>query len=572
MRKLLSALLCLLPLTLGAQEADFSHIRPAKNVILMISDGTSLSAVSLARWYNRLQDPARTRLAVDPYLSGSILTFCSDAPIGDSAPTSSTYVNGMPSRAGFINSYPAPTGHDLVPVDSARAYRPLVTVFELAKVLKGKKTGIVVTCEFPQATPADMISHYYNRKRYDLLAPQMAQNGLDVLYGGGVKIATPEIRALLQKEGIALYTDAPSSLTAKEDKVWGLFRPMDIPYDLDRDPALIPSISEMTAAAIDKLKGDPDGFFLMVEGSKVDWAAHANDPVGIASEFAAFDKAVQTALDFAKKDGNTVVIITADHGNSGLSIGRKDLGGKYARTSADELFGSLSKAKRTATGLAALLLEAETEAELPALFEEYAGFTPTRAELSVVTALRRMESNKRNHISDDAEDTLEEVLGDDDEALSLLKSIQYSDNSLDGYIAALYTAHTHLGFTTYGHTGEEVFLASYAPAPDQRLTGMNTSIDLNNYLRALVGLTDKSMQDYTDEFFKPASEMFVKGQMTITGDKDQDKVLTIRDGKRTIVIRAFSDVALIDGKPVEMPLAAVYVDKTGEFYLPASLK
>ncbi len=564
--------LALVPFLATGQEADFSHIKPAKNIILMISDGTSPAAVSLGRWYNRLKNPASKSLAVDPFLSGTVLTFCSDSPIGDSAPTSSSYVNGMPSRAGFVNSYPAPTAHDLVPVDSAKAYRPLVTAFELARIIGGKKTGIVVTCDFPQATPADMAAHYYDRGSYAHLIPQMAQNGIDVLFGSGVKLVTPGLRNLLEKEGTKLYTDDKAALTTDADKVWGLFSPMDIPYDLDRDPALSPSLAEMTKAALTKLQGDPDGFFLMVEGSKVDWAAHANDPVGIASEFVAFDRAVAEALDFAKKDGNTVVIVTADHGNSGLSIGRRDLGGKYAETGADKLFGVLPKAKRTAVGLASLLLKAETEDDLSHIFEEYAGFTPSPSELKVVTALRSMEKNKSGRLSDEREKTLEELLGDDVDALSHLKSIQYSSNSLDGYIAALYTAHSYLTFTTNGHTGEEVLLACYAPSLDQRIRGMNTNIDLNNYIRALVGLTEKTMPEYTDDYFSPASEVFKGLEVAVSGDQPLEKTLTVKKGKKTLVVKAFSDTVTVNGKPVELPLAVVYVDKTGDFYLPASLR
>lgn len=563
----------LAPLLAQAQQADFSHVAPVKNVILMISDGTSISSVSLARWYNRIIDPEAIHLNLDPHLSGTILTYCSDAPIGDSAPTSSTYVNGMPSQAGFVNSYPVATDHDLVPVDPKKAYRPLVTAFELSHILRGKKTGIVVTCEFPHATPADMTAHYYRRKAYNILATQMAQNEVDVLYGGGVKLATPEIRDLLKKDGIKLYTDDKSALTAPEERVWGLFGQASIPYDIDRDPALYPSMEEMTRAAIEKLDhNNPQGFFLMVEGSKVDWAAHANDPVGIASEFSAFDKAIGAALDFAKKDGNTVVIVTSDHGNSGLALGRRDMGGSYAKAPASDLFGILTKAKKSAVGLAELLLNAKSEKELPCIFETYAGFTPTPSELKVVTALRKIETGRKKGISDEAEDKLEDLFGDDKDVLALLQDIMYSSNSLDGYIAALYTHHTRLAFTTFGHTAEEVFLACYAPKSEARLMGMNTNIDLNNYIRALTGLTGKSMEEYTDEYFAPASELFSGLETTITGKSPEEKTLTVRKGNRTLVARAYSDTVTIDGKTMELPLAVVYVDKTNDFYLPASLK
>ena len=98
--------------------------------------------------------------------------------------------------------------------------------------------------------------------------------------------------------------------------MWSLFSHRDIPYDMDGVAGRDPKLSEMVSSAISLLdRNNPNGFFLLVEGSKVDWAAHANDPVAMATEFLAFDRAVQVALDFAKADGNTIVVVTADHGN-----------------------------------------------------------------------------------------------------------------------------------------------------------------------------------------------------------------------------------------------------------------
>ena len=82
-----------------------------------------------------------------------------------------------------------------------------------------------------------------------------------------------------------------------------MFSETSLAYDMDRDPAKEPSLAEMTKKAIDTLSKDEDGFFLMVEGSKIDWAAHANDPIGLISDIIAFDDAVKVALNFAKADG-----------------------------------------------------------------------------------------------------------------------------------------------------------------------------------------------------------------------------------------------------------------------------
>ena len=97
-------------------------------------------------------------------------------------------------------------------------------------------------------------------------------------------------------------------------KMWALYGNKEMAYDIDRNPEEQPSLEEMTRKAIDKLSKNPNGFFLMVEGSKVDWAAHGNDPVGMATDFLAFDRACGAALEFAIwANGETAVVIVPDH-------------------------------------------------------------------------------------------------------------------------------------------------------------------------------------------------------------------------------------------------------------------
>jgi len=130
--------------------------------------------------------------------------------------------------------------------------------------------------------------------------------------------------------------NAASLKEVRSNKLFGTFgrdkAATAMSYDIDRDPAVEPSLAEMTQKAIEILSANPKGFFLMVEGSKVDWAAHANDPVGLVSDILAFDDAVKVALDFAKQDGKTLVIAVTDHGNSGLSIPDRSLSSGYDKT------------------------------------------------------------------------------------------------------------------------------------------------------------------------------------------------------------------------------------------------
>ena len=294
MRKQLSSvlLLILFATSLIAQN------REVKNVILLIPDGASLAAVSTARWFQRYTNPEIINLNVDPYICGTILTYCSNAPIGDSAPTTSCYMTGYPSLAGYVSTYPvADSLNDIVPMDPGKAYQPLMTLLEAARIAKNKSTGLVFTCEFPHATPADCSAHSYRRSKYEWIAPQMVHNQIDVVIGGGAGILSDECGQFLENEGYGLFlNDIKGFGNWPDDKMWALFADKDMAYDIDRNPEEEPSLAEMTKIAIDKLSRNGNGFFLMVEGSKIDWAAHANDAAAIISDMLAFDRACGEAF------------------------------------------------------------------------------------------------------------------------------------------------------------------------------------------------------------------------------------------------------------------------------------
>lgn len=551
-------LLLLASLSLVAQQQKYPlPERPAKNVILLISDGTSLPAVSLARWYQRALNPQAQHLSLDPYLSGSVITYCSNAPIGDSAPTTSCYMTGVPSIDGFIATYPYSEPHnDLVPLDSSWAYRPVVTLMEAAKQTQGKRIGVVCTCEFPHATPADCTAHSSSRKLYKSIVPQMVDNGVDILLGGGTSLMTSELKKRLNRQGIALYLDDLAAMrTHRGGGMWALFDKMDMPYDLDRrslgDTLRYPSLAEMTETAIRNLE-NPNGFVLMVEGSKVDWAAHANDPVAMATEFLAFDKAVAVALDYAQRDGNTIVLVTADHGNSGMSIGRVDRG--YARLTLDELIMPL-----------------------------------TRFRYSSVELGRKTSQTALSHLADSlylwtsirpSEEELAEINAVEDYACSTLSAEQrkakYAEYGwsqkyrLKEYFVDWMKRHLLIGFTTHGHTGEEVFLASYTP---QRLTpirGCVTNIDLHNYMRTQLGLK-QTMLELSEEYYAPHDVLFPQAQYEITGDQPEEKRIMIHYKGHQIELRAYQRRAWVDGVERELPTPVIYVSETNRFYLSRAL-
>lgn len=554
----LATLLFALPQLLVAEQPT----KPVKNVIFMISDGTSLSTISLARWYQNLQADSLTKLHLDPYMSGTVLTFCSDAPIGDSAPTTSTYMNGMPSIQGMVGTYPYATSQDLIPVDSTMGYRPLVSLMEATRVLQDRKVGVVVTCEFPHATPADATAHSYSRKRYDWIIPQMVHNHLDVVIGGGAGLISEEQVNYLRSQDYGVYLNDHASLTSNQkDRMWSLFSHRDIPYDMDGVAGRDPKLSEMVSSAISLLdRNNPNGFFLLVEGSKVDWAAHANDPVAMATEFLAFDRAVQVALDFAKADGNTIVVVTADHGNSGLSLGRGDLH-NYAGASKETLFGPLVKIQKSSVGLAEMI-KSEEESELAKIFQEVTTFAPTEEELVALKLLRQLE------LAPDAERA---AIKQQLKALNISGEGALYTAGLSDFIASIYRDRMYLAFTTHGHTAEDVFLATYAPTEDQRLMGVHNNMELHDYLRRSLGL-EPTMLELTHQYFAPHSEVFSGLKVTISGDVPQNKELTVKKGRKTLRIKSFTNQLYLNKELHELPMPVVYVDKTNQFYLPTSLR
>lgn len=518
-------------------------VRPTRNVIVMIPDGTSIGVVSSARWYQIYKDANAAHLAIDPYLCGTVKTNSSNAPIADSAPATSAFMTGMLSQSGNVSVYPpADPGNDLAEVDSLMSYQPLATILEAMRTEQGKATGLVVTVEFPHATPADCSAHHSERDRYDVIAPQMAYQNLDVMFGGGVKYVSEDMKQHFRDENISCYTNDMKSFRAhRAGKVWSLWSDEAMPYDIDRDTAQVPSLQEMTVKALDLLSQHKKGFFLMVEGSKIDWAAHANDAIGCITEYLAFDKAVQAVIDFAKKDGNTTVVILPDHGNSGFTLGRRDLK-HYDKASFDALFSNITQYQRTAQGLKEILVAARPE-DFKALIRQYTGIDITDDEQQQL-----IESAKHH-------------------AGNYMK-VSYSRN-MTAKLAEIMNKRTYFGFTSGGHTGEEVFLAAYHPKGNVPM-GMNTNLEINHYLADAAGLKTR-LPELTKTIFAKHTDVF-KG-MTYEIDRTNPvfPVLIVKKGKNVLEIPAFKSVVYLNKKKIELGSVVVYMDKKDMFYLPRKL-
>lgn len=561
MKKKVILLLLSAAAILPVYAAGVQNVKPVKNLIVMIPDGTSLPVVSISRWLQWYANPDKPDLNIDPYLCGTVSTFSSNAPIGDSAPTTSAYMTGHPSRTGHVSTYPLPDGaNDIFPRDPERAYQPLATVLEAARIQQGKAAGLVFTCEFPHATPADCSAHSYNRGKYEWIAPQMAHNGLDVVIGGGVSLLSAADEAYLRANGYGVYKNDLGGMRAEQgNRMWALYGNREMAYDVDRNPAEQPSIEEMTRTAIGKLSQDPDGFFLMVEGSKVDWAAHANDPVGMVTDFLAFDRACGAALEFARQNGETAVVILPDHGNSGISLGRRECSG-YDKLTKDQLFHAVSQVKLTAEGFAGKL-NSQPNGEVQSIFRTYAGFELTDKELAALNNCRDYR-NSPVPVEQRSSEGIEPSL--------------YS-GSLTSFLAKLITAKTCFGFTTGGHTGEEVFLAAYHPQGSLP-AGNLTNVELNRYLCAVLGLPE-GLDELSNRIFVRHTEVFRDYTCEIVPADDEKSfpALVVKDKKnrnKQLTVTPFSNIVKAGRRAdteIRLNSVVVYVDANNTFYLPADL-
>ncbi|MDR2496715.1 MAG: alkaline phosphatase [Tannerellaceae bacterium] len=539
MKRTLAFLMLSVLIVFSAGGIEMQKVAPVKNVILLIPDGTSLATVSLARWLMNYESGEQTvnKLAIDPYICGTVITHSSNAPIGDSAPTTSCYMTGYPSLTGFVSTYPpADPENDIYPVDPTRAYRPLTTVLEAARWKFNKATGLVVTCEYPHATPADCAAHSWQRDNYKWISPQMVHNNIDVVIGGGAAIISEkEIEYLKGKNHSVYLNDIEKMRNDKSTKMWALFGKRTMSYEIDRDPAAQPSLEEMTRIALGKLDKSKEGFFLMVEGSRIDHAAHDNDPATMAREMLAFDKACRVAFEFAKKNKNTAIVILPDHGNSGISIGVRSREA-YDRLSKKELFGNLSKYRMSASELA-LRINPKRVKHPEDTIMKYTGIRPTRSDIDALNAA----------------DTAR----------------------LKDWVSRWMTAQTFIGFTTGGHTGEEVFLAAWHPQGHVP-SGVNTNVEINAYLCALLGLSHKDLDALTEKYYAPDSTLFDKNKYDraiITENSETFLKVTNRSNKREIrlpahtnlVIRRANASALPD--TAYAPSVAIHVDVNKQFYI-----
>jgi len=495
-----------------------------KNVILLIGDGMGVSTMSLARWYKDGQP-----LSWDQYVCGLVRTYSADEPITDSAAAATAMATGHKTKTGFLS---------VLPDEMNRA--PVATVLEGAR-LSGKSTGLVVTCNLQHATPAAFAAHYPRRSDYEAICEQMVYNQVDVLLGGGLKYFTgrkdrEDLLQVLKQKGYMIITSPEELKSASSSRLAGLFAEVELSYDLDRDPTREPSLAEMTETAIRILSRNKNGFFLMVEGSKIDWANHDHDPVASVTDMMAFDRAVRVALDYALKEKNTAVIVVADHSTGGLTIGNDRSSSKSDGKKVGDFINPLKAASLSAEGLEKLLRPGMTEVEVKAIVSDRYG------------------------LGDLTEDELKAIMDYLAEAARNPKQ----SGQLKSIVGPMMSTRAMIDWTTGGHTGEEVALAVYHPE-GLRPTGVIENIDIARYV---AGLMQINLEAITREYFIEAEAAFKarEAQVELDTVTDPDNpVLKVKKGNRNLIIPANKDFVEMNGTRIQTKLINVYNRKN--FYV-----
>ena len=296
--------------TVKGQRLSLIADQPIKNVIFMIGDGTGIAQL----YSGQLQEvgPNGYLHAQRLPITGIVKIHAEDDLITDSASGATAYSCGIKTKNGVIAQ------------DSDG--NECVTLLELSQKA-GMKTGLVATSGVTHATPASFATHIDSRNKYSEIAEQLVESEVDVILGGGLEYFLPldsagsnradqlNLLSNFEEQGYAIVLNRQAMIEENSDKIVGLFSPGGLPSE-----NRIPSLSEMTSKALENLSSKENGFFLMVEGSQIDWGGHANNTPYVLREVKDFDDAIGVVLSFAEQNPGTLVIITSDHETGGMTI------------------------------------------------------------------------------------------------------------------------------------------------------------------------------------------------------------------------------------------------------------
>ncbi|MES2709597.1 MAG: alkaline phosphatase [Verrucomicrobiota bacterium] len=410
-------------LTAAETRQSSLHQGSAKNVIFMVSDGMNHGALSLAKQFRTLTAQKETnwmRLYRErPVVRSLVETFSANSCVTDSAAAASAWGGGTRVNNGTLNMTPG-------------AKAPVRTLQEKVHQ-SGRKVGLVTTATITHATPAGFAANIGDRGKEEDIARQYLDRRIDVLLGGGQKFFSPSLLRDYSAAGYQLAGSRDTLMRMAHDSMTpllGIFTEGYLPMTIDRENVKdlqdqVPTLPEMAQAALDRLQHAPEGFFLMIEGARIDHAGHANDAAASVHEQLAFDDAIGVALAFVDKNPDTLLIITTDHGCGGIQMNG---------VNADPKQGF-------APGI--------YNASIP-FFDRLRGFN------------RSIEWMKQNGVGGLSGPKLAESLKQYT-GLSLTEQQIKDAQGLKLSVSDIFQSHTGVGWTSGNHTGELVEFCAFGP-------------------------------------------------------------------------------------------------------------
>ncbi|KAI9322522.1 alkaline-phosphatase-like protein [Dichotomocladium elegans] len=445
------------------------QIDSPRNVIMMISDGFGPASETYARQYHGWREglPYKAMLPLDRIHVGHSRTQSASSLITDSAAGATAFSCGLKSYNGAIG------------VDAEKM--PCGTVLESAKLRHGMLTGLVATSRITHATPASFSAHVtWRDDENDIAEQQIGHNPLgrtvDLMFGGGeCEFLSNATATSCRLDGRDLLQEAQEQFgwTVKRSREdFDLIHPTKhMNYEIDRDPDQQPSLKEMAEKALAVLsaqsKANNKGFFLMIEGSRIDMAAHTNDPAAHFHDIWEYHQTAEVVMKFVREHPNTVVISTSDHETGGLTVGRQ-IGEDYpeykwnpevisrVRNSSEILARAYRQALETSPDESTRILKEE-------LIREGLGIT----------------------------DVSEEEL----EAFTSWMGSGKSIYDLESMFGHLVSRRALIGWTTHGHTAVDVNLYAFGAHADA-LRGSHENTDVGEFIAEFL---DLDLEDVTHQ-------------------------------------------------------------------------
>lgn len=467
-----------------------------RNVIFMVSDGMGPASVALARnFFQHTKNKGLSPLTLDKYFVGNSRTQSSDSFVTDSAAGATAFSCCLKTYNGAIA-----VEHEGL---------PCATIMEAAK-LSGYKTGLVVTTRITDATPASFASHAHYRWEEDFIAEQLVNwnnthpfgNMVDLLMGGGRCHFLPssaegscrsDEHDLIahSKEAGWTYIDSMSEF---KDLYWGkkvnlpligLFSPGDMPFSIDYHDSSLPRLNETAITAVQALeeatKDTEEGFFLLVEGSRIDHAGHSNDPGAQVREVLAYDEAFQAMVHYAEhSEVPTIVVSTSDHETGGLSVSR----------------------------------------QLTPDYPEYLWFPEVLANASHSTEFlaRKLRAFDEFKTSEELHQFIStEILGEhglglddiEDEEVSFLAHHRGSSHE---HLSLIQSLRAQVGWSTHGHSAVDVNVYAAATHPEvlESLRGGNENTEVGRFLKDFLRISDSRLASLTADLRSKFGDRFDK--------------------------------------------------------------